>query len=447
MLDKLKKKLKNRDTGSVLVIGAGSSFLIKMAGAIIALGVQILLARIMGPEQYGIFAYVISWLIILVLFGKLGLDTSMVRFVAAYKATGEWGLLKGVLRAGNKLTIISSLSVGLLGFIVVWAIGDMIERELRITAWIGCAVLPLMALVQVRQALLRALQHIIKAIMPEFIIQPMLHALIVAIAFFLFAREMRASETMFYHFISFVITLFIISYWLRMIIRSETSDAPEQMKTREWIAVTLPLLMLAGFNLINHRADVIMVGFFMGTTEAGFYSVAVKLANFLVWGLNAVNIVAAPMIADLYAKKDKRELQRMASMAAAGIAAFTIPAAIIMLVFGKNLLGLFGSEFTQAYPALVFLVVGQGMNALVGSVSYLLTMTGYQREAAIVIGITAVINIALNVILIPRLGLQGAAIATAISTIIWKISMYILVRKRLSIEPSFLGLFRKTHSE
>jgi O-antigen/teichoic acid export membrane protein len=195
--------------------------------------------------------------------------------------------------------------------------------------------------------------------------------------------------------------------------------------------------------MINHRADVIMVGFFKGTTDAGIYSVSVHWANLMVWGLTAVNLVAAPLISQLYTQNKIRELQRMASLSALGIAIFTLPAAIIMLFCGTWLLGLFGDGFKAGYGALVFLVAGQSVNALTGSVGYLLTMTGHQKEAAIVIGITAFINISLNVILIPMMGLKGAAIATMISTMIWKFAMYVIVRRNLKIDPSIVGLFGK----
>jgi O-antigen/teichoic acid export membrane protein len=449
LFKKLVDKLKSKDTGSVLIVGAGSSFLIKILAAALAFFTQVILARHMGVEQFGIFAYVTSWLVILVLLCKLGLDTSMVRFVAAYKATGEWGLLKGILKASNRLTITSSLIVSFAGIVFVQLIGSRISEDLKSTAFIGCLVLPFMALIQVRQALLRALRHVVKAILPEFIIQPATLLILVLISMIIYSKQhdyplkLDANVIMVFDLAAFILTFIIITWWVKISIKRETRDVQEESRMNEWIAVTMPLLMMSWFNLINYRADVLMIGIMIDTTQAGIYSVSVKLANFLVWGLNAVNVIAAPLIAQLYSQKNKRELQRMVSISAAFISIYTIPAVVVMLVWGRQIISIFGDDFADAYNPLVLLAISQGVNALVGSVGYLLTMTGYQRDAATVIGIAAIFNIILNLILIPKYGIQGAAIASASSTILWNITMYILVRKRLGIEPSFIGLFKR----
>lgn len=447
-ISELIEKLKGGNVDAILIRGAGGSFLLKIAGIAIAFGVQILLARTLGKEQYGIFAYVISWLMVLILLGKLGIDTTLLRYAAAYRAKEEWGLLKGILKTGNIIAFIASISIGIIIALVIFALGDRIANDLKMTFWIGCLVLPVMALVQLRQAIMRSMQKVILAVFPELIIQPVVMAVLMFILI-LSDRSLDAFSAMILHFTAFVGALIVISRWTNRIVASETKDGREEIRLNEWTGVMLPLLMMSGFNVINHRADIIMVGFFKGTTDAGIYSVAVHLSNFMVLGLTAINLIAAPLISHLYAQNKRKDLQRMASLSALGIAIFTVPAAIIMLFCGKWLLGLFGGEgdFIVGYDSLVFLVIGQSVNALTGSVGYLLTMTGYQKEAAIVMGITALINIALNVILIPMMGIKGAAIATMISTIVWKFAMYVIVRRNLKIDPSIIGLFRKREQE
>lgn len=100
------------------------------------------------------------------------------------------------------------------------------------------------------------------------------------------------------------------------------------------------------------------------------------------------------------------------------------------------LLSLFGSEFTVGYSALVILTVGQLVNALAGSVGFIMTMTGHQREAAWVTFGSTVLNISLNAILIPRFGIEGAATATAFTTALMNIVMFGYVQKRLQLNPT-----------
>ena len=85
------------------------------------------------------------------------------------------------------------------------------------------------------------------------------------------------------------------------------------------------------------------------------------------------------------------------------------------------------------------LMAGLLLNSFVGSVGYLMTMTGNQRQAAVIVGSGAVLNIVLNAMLIPRYGMTGAATATALSMVYWNLLMYLFVRVKLKINPSIWG--------
>jgi O-antigen/teichoic acid export membrane protein len=142
------------------------------------------------------------------------------------------------------------------------------------------------------------------------------------------------------------------------------------------------------------------------------------------------------MISELYAKGRTDEFQRFLTLAAWGIFLVTLPIAIGLIVMGTWLLGLFGHEFVAGYPALVTLVIGQAANALIGPVGFLALMTGNQREATWIFGTGAMLNVILNLILIPTFGLIGAAAATAIANGVWKLSMMVFVWKRLHVNPT-----------
>jgi O-antigen/teichoic acid export membrane protein len=114
----------------------------------------------------------------------------------------------------------------------------------------------------------------------------------------------------------------------------------------------------------------------------------------------------------------------------------TVPTAAGVIVLGRFLLGLFGDEFVAAYPALVILAAGQIVNALCGTVGSLMIMTRLHREAATVFGGAAALNIALNAVLIPRFGLNGAAIATSTTVVLWNVVMVVLVVRKLGVNPT-----------
>jgi O-antigen/teichoic acid export membrane protein len=161
----------------------------------------------------------------------------------------------------------------------------------------------------------------------------------------------------------------------------------------------------------------------------------------VVFGLVSANAVVAPLIARLHATGRHDELQHMTKLAAKGICLMTLPIALVLLIFGRQILELFGEGFSAGYPVLAILVCGQLVNALAGPVGYLMSMTGHQNKAAAIVGFSACLNLALNGLLIPLWGMLGAAIATALSTATWNILMLRFVQKELEIRCSALQFF------
>jgi O-antigen/teichoic acid export membrane protein len=127
-----------------------------------------------------------------------------------------------------------------------------------------------------------------------------------------------------------------------------------------------------------------------------------------------------------------------------GLAVFSFPLAILLIIERKWFLHLFGSEFVQAEIVLIILALAQLINSLVGPVGYLLTMTGYQKQAAWALGAGVLLNLLLNILFIPLYGINGAAMATAISLVSWRLYSVFLSRKLLGVNMFPVLLFRPT---
>jgi O-antigen/teichoic acid export membrane protein len=203
--------------------------------------------------------------------------------------------------------------------------------------------------------------------------------------------------------------------------------------TRTWGKVGWSLLLVSGLVLILHQTDIFLVGAFMGTTKAGIYYTASRVATLAVFGMIAISAIAAPMFSEFYSQNRTAELQRVVTLAARGILAFSVPVSLGLVVWGEPVLALFGPDFTQAYWALVILTIGQLYNAATGVAGFLMSMTGHQRMVARVYGVSAVLNVVLNACLIPIWGIEGSAIATTTTTIVWNTILVVYVWKRLGL--------------
>ena len=111
----------------------------------------------------------------------------------------------------------------------------------------------------------------------------------------------------------------------------------------------------------------------------------------------------------------------------------------MLIAFGDDLLAVFGSDFGRGRLALTILVLGQVVNVAAGHVGVLMTMTGHEKRVAATVGASAACNAVLNLILIPRFGIDGAAAATAISLVLWNGVTLVWVIKHLRINPTIFG--------
>lgn len=432
-LTRLLETFSGDNVEAILARGATGTLVIKVLGQGLMFGLQLLLARLLGGQQFGIYVYVLTWVNALVLVGKLGWDTALLRYVAVYSSTANWGAVRGILRRSTQVTLFASLAVSGIGAFITWALAFRLGPDLTNTFMAGWFVLPILCLAAFRQAALRALKRVPLAQLPEFVFRPIVVVILVIVFTVGLGRAIDGPSTMCLYFISVSITFGVGTYWLYRFLPAVVRKSAPVYHSKEWMSVALPLFLVAGTHLINSQADTLMIGFLLDTTKAGIYFVASRVAGLIGFGMLAVNSIAAPMIASLYAQARMDEVQRILTLGTWGITIFALPVGLGLILWGKVLLGLFGFEFSAGYTALVILVIGQLVNASTGLVGSLMQMSGQQGMALRVVGGSAVANILLNAWLIPKWGIQGAAIATTATTIAWSTILVYAAWRRLGL--------------
>jgi O-antigen/teichoic acid export membrane protein len=187
------------------------------------------------------------------------------------------------------------------------------------------------------------------------------------------------------------------------------------------------------------RSDLLMLGMLADTTSVGIYAVASRVTDLVAFALTAINVIFAPNIAALHARGDHAALQAMVTTTAWWAALSALVIGLPLFVLAGTVLSLFGDAFTSGTVVLRILLVGQIVNVAAGSVGPMLTMTGHERQAAIVLGVAAAAQIGMNTAMIPLFGMEGAAVTTALTVIGWNLAMGILVWRNLKIIPSIFA--------
>ncbi len=438
MINELLKKINSSSLNRRLKWNSLASLILKVSQIGLSFITSILLARLLGVEGYGAYAYVVAWLFILQVPAGLGLRILLPREIATYETHQQWSLMRGIVSWANQSALLTSLVVSFIASLIAWyLLGDSNSQMLYIF-WLGIASLPFLILTILRQSIMRGLHQIILGQLSETILQPALFILIIAATYIFSSGLLNLNMIMIYRLISFVVVFFISTFLLNQSLPNEVKNYLPEYNVNIWWRSVLPFIFISSMFVINNRTDAIMLGIMQGNESVGLYNVANQGATLISFILIAVNQSLAPTIAKLYAEGNLSKLQSVIAKSSRTIFLGSLPVALIMLLSGKWFLLIFGSEFTAAYLTLVILSFGQLINSIMGSVGLLLQMTGHEKDTAKGVFIGAILNIILNAVLIPIWGINGAAVATAISTIVWNLILSFYVRKRLTISPNII---------
>jgi len=438
------KRVQGEGAGATLVRGAGGAFMVNVVGTGLTFAAHVVLARTTGTSSYGNFVYAITWLNLLVLFAKLGQDTASMRFVAEYNGTGKWGLLQGFVKRSTQVSFATSLFVAGTTAGAIWLVRDRLDPELATAFWLVCLILPLHALLLVRSAALRGLKKVVKAQAAIKIMRPAVLVLLVGVVYYLWRDVLNATTAMAVNLAAFAGSLLFAAYYFAKAYPSKAAESKPEFMSSTWVRVAIPMLFISAMTQAQNRADLLVLGVFLDASQVGIYGAVKNITLLIGFGLAAVNNIAGPLISEMWHQGRKEELQRVLTLAAKGIVLFTIPMSIIMVVFGKHVLALFGPDFTLAYWPLIILVGAQTLNSLAGSVGLIMVMTGHQRNASLIVLVSLLMNVVLSVLLIPEHGITGAALAMAVSYSLLNLLMLVYIFRKLGLNPSIVQ-WKKSH--
>jgi O-antigen/teichoic acid export membrane protein len=428
-----------------LVTGAAGMLGLRFAFAGLSFAAAILLARLLGPEDFGAYNYAFAWILLLAVPAVLGTDQLLIRDVAGYSTKDHWGLLRGLLRRANWAVLLASLGIALLAAAVCWALSPHWSPRVVSTFWVALILLPLITLTQVRRGALQGLHRVVLGSIPERLINPALLLAFLGVAYLLLHRglfqgRLTAPLAMGLTVLATVLA-FVVGTWLlhRMLPQAAKEAAPVYQEI-PWVQSALPLIFLASMGVAFSQADTLILGAIKGAGAVGIYSAADKGAELLTIFLTVQNAAFASTAASLHAAGDLKGLQRLVTRLARLTLAASLPLAVVLIAFGHWFLRFFyGPQFAQAQMALTILTLGQIVNVGMGSVGILLTMTGHERDCAVAIGAAAAANIGLNLLLVPEWGWVGAAVGNTISMILWNVWMAISLSRKVGIHSTALG--------
>ena len=432
------------DIGAALIRGIVGTAGLRAAQAVLTLLITVVLARLLAPEGYGAYSFAIAVVSFLAIPSELGVPGLAVREIAVANARNDWPRMRAFITWSHRNVAAVSLVVVLAAALVLSLVRDGIDRERLACLWLGLLLVPLVSLGALRSAMLQGLKKVVLGQMPEFVIRPAVFLLLIG-ALLVTGRAIEsAADAMALQLVaaalSFSAGLLLFARHRPAGLRVAEHAAVDGLWWRSGIAFGL----FAAMRLVNGRTDVLALGLFRDDAEVGVYRVAAQLATAIIFGLQIVNPIQGPHLAHIYATGDMEAFQRVVTRTSRIVFAITVPTVCAVVLIGKPIIALaFGGAYEGAYLPLVVLSAGQLVNACMGSVGSVLNMTGHERDTVRCLAAGAAVNVALNLLLTPQMGMMGAAAATSASLVTWNLLMWRRVRARLDVETSVFGSKRR----
>lgn len=398
--------------------------------------VKIYVVRILGAELLGIYALGMTLVSFMQVLGLLGLPGTAARFVAVYTATGNGPQLRAFLAKTSGIALFLSLSLGGIVFFRGSWIAQHLYRSSELARYMGVfAVLMILnALTGFCAQVLAGFKDVAKrTVIMNFIGTP----LILALTVLLLAAGMSLRGYLAAQIIgSALVLLFLLrATWKLIPPGARGFRAPLPNLDREVFSFSAATFGMSGIDFLTSQGDKVLIGLYLAAKPVGIYVLASTLAAFVPLILQSVNQIFAPVIADLHARHRHDVMQKLFQTLTRWILAATLPLAAVVILFAPQVMSLFGSEFEAGWPVLVIVALGQIGNCAVGSVGYLLLMSGSQKRLMKVQFVAAIVSILANVCLIPALGIVGAAIAAALVNVGSNMWNLVEVRSALKMSP------------
>lgn len=417
-----------------LIRGGLGSAGIQALNRILALALGIVLARGLGAEGYGTYAYAFAIMSLLMVAAEAGVPTLLLREVAVAHGQQRWGLLRGALIRSGQLVLLASVSVSVVGLLMLWAMADRLSVAQLYTTLLVLLVLPLEALTKTIASAMQGLHRVVVGQALGTLLRPLLVLVGVGSLFLLVPAMRQPQYAMAVQFAAAGAVLLVGGWMLSRYLPAASRTEPVEYQSRQWLKSVVPFTLIGGAGVINNQADIIMLGWFGSAAEVGNYRVAVQGATLVAFGLQAASAVIAPHFARLYAQGDMEKLQRLVTASARVVLLAALPLAFALVFAGDTIVTwVFGAEFSASHLPLAILTLGQLIVATFGLTGPLVSMAGFESVVSKAMWLSALANIALNLSLIPIFGVAGAAASTVFTASLWYGFLFVFAKKEMNI--------------
>jgi len=379
----------------------------------------------MGVAAYGRYSYSLGLAQSLAVPADLGQSTAVMRLIPEYAELGETRKVRNISRYSQFLVLAAGIGLAVVALGVSSRIGtgpvgpgDLLE---------GLIAAPLFALVLVQMNVLRAFGGLFSALLPSLIVQP----LVVLLAVALIGQHISVGMLLVITSGSLALTS---ALQVTLITRFHQQNAVVELSGnrssggRSWFRVSAPVFAINMFQLVFQRLDIVLVGLLLGARMAGIYALVNRIGAFTSLMSNAYANMTAPQVAKAHWSGNAPKVPALLRHTVLVTGPIAILVFTGLCLAGPTILSFFGPGFPLGFSALLVYAGGQLFSTLLGPSGLASVMIGRERPMLLVNAVCASATVVGYVVLIPSLGITGAAWANSIGVAARNIGGHLILR-------------------
>jgi O-antigen/teichoic acid export membrane protein len=414
----------DKDIMNYILSKGGITLVFRMIAMILSFFSMWVITNFYGESVFGLYSIALTILQISVMIFGLGIPIAFVSFTGAFINESK---VKGFFIKTLKIVLLSALIPTLIYLVFADFVANYIfnKGSLKIYFQILSLTIPFMISHEIICYYFMSIKKFITYGIFIFILPNVLFiALLIIFHFYDFELH--------YSFLAYAISILITSLiGFLAILLNKTSIEYPLISAKVVLNKSLPMMLSGVFLLLLNWTDVLMLARFETESQIGIYNVAFKVGYLTLFFVVSMNVIIMPKVSELFHKSYFHEMKRVVNKATQVIILLTIPLAAILIFFSKYILSFFGEAFISGSTVLILITVGGLFNALTGNVDQILNMTDNQKLVRNIFIIGFIINVILNLILIPNYGILGAAVSSLVTNIFINSIFVLVIKKKL----------------
>ncbi len=419
---------------TTVVKGAGLSFSGTLVGKALLLLFTLIIARNLGSQSVGLYFLALAIIKIAVVPSLAGLDSGIIRYVSLFSGEDKVTQIKGVIFSSfliaGPLSILMTISLFLSSHTL--AVNVFNKPHLEGVLKLFAVSIPFLVCSQLFFSVFLGLKFMRYRTYTKDLLDGILRTVLAIIAIYLGFHLFGVIVATIVTAIGVTLAAF---YYTSRSVPLLNKSVKFSLEFKELLRFSFPQLFSNALFLGILYTDILMLGIYLPASEIGIYSLAVKISVVGALFLESFSAIFAPFISDLYNRKETEMLSKLFKAVTKWIFTLSFPISLFLMLAAKPILQSIGPEFVAGSMALIVLTLGQIINATAGPSELMIVMSG--RPIYKLIGNTIVfaLNIFLNIILIPKYGILGAAISSATAISLLNIGELLIVWFALRMHP------------